>query len=484
MRAMARILVVIPDKDLRTSIDTFLVGRGFKVDPAPDYESAVDLSRKHVFDVALCQTQLPDGTLLNLMEELRSHNEDCMILAAASLDDVADAVQAIKRGAFGIIRKPISVEELEVAIRSAVEIRKLRHETQDLRGGRSVYYRTDYFIGESPEIRKVFQIVDKVTRTDSSVVLQGETGTGKELLAGAFHYSGRRADEPFIKVNCAALPDQLLESELFGHEKGAFTGADRLRLGRFELANGGTLFLDEIGDMSLSTQAKVLRVLQEGEFERLGGTRSIKTNVRIISATNRDLEQMVTDQEFRNDLYYRLNVVTIRVPPLRERTGDVELLARFFLTKLAGDLKKPLTGIHPEAMALLVSYPWPGNVRQLQNAIERAVILTDGSEIRPEDLDLPRAEADSDHSNGNRVRAMHLEEVERQAVLTALEKCGWVQSRAGELLGISRRAINYKIQKHGIQHSSWRINAPASSPPTPLPEGLSRAPSLPALRRR
>lgn len=469
---MSRVLLIVPEEDLRSGIEAFLVGRGFKVDHAPDYQRALALCRRHVYDVLLSQAEIPQGTLLGLMEEIKPHCQDCMILVAAGLDDIGVAVQAVKRGAFSIIRKPISVEELEVAIRSAVEIRKLRHEAQDLRGNRNLYYRTDYFVGESPQIQSVFKIVDKVAKTDSSVILQGETGTGKELLAGALHYSGRRAEQPFIKVNCAALPDQLLESELFGHEKGAFTGADKLRLGRFELANGGTLFLDEIGDMSLSTQAKVLRVLQEGEFERLGGTRPIKTSVRIISATNRDLEQMVADQEFRDDLYYRLNVVTIRVPPLRERTGDVELLSRFFLSKLAGDLKKVIRSLHPDALALLTSYPWPGNVRQLQNTIERAVIMTEAEEIGPDDLDLPAVQAQeagvADARNEPQTAVADatgrspLEEMELEAIVNALNKTGWVQSRAAELLGISKRAINYKINKYGIQHSAWKTNIPVN----------------------
>ncbi len=271
-------------------------------------------------------------------------------------------------------------------------------------GLRQEVYQPYNFIGESPQIKKVFRIVNRVARTDSSVIIVGETGTGKELVAGAIHYNSPRADGPFVRVNCAALPEQLLESELFGYEKGAFTGADRVRAGRFEHANGGTIFLDEVADMSPSTQAKVLRVIQEKEFERLGSNETVKTDVRIISATNKDLMERMRQGLFREDLYYRLNVVTIRLPPLREREGDIALLVQFFLQRISSEMDKAVSGIEPAAMKMLTGYHWPGNIRELENTIERAILLAEGDTITAEDIELffvgePRAEEGHDQAS-------------------------------------------------------------------------------------
>jgi transcriptional regulator with GAF, ATPase, and Fis domain len=327
-------------------------------------------------------------------------------------------------------------------------------------------YRPFSFIGECPAIKQVFQVVERVARTDSSVIIMGETGTGKELVAGAIHYNSPRADRPFVRVNCAALPEQLLESELFGHEKGSFTGADRLRIGRFEHADGGTLFLDEVADMSLFTQAKVLRVLQEKEFERLGSNEPVRTDVRILSATNRDLAAMCTRGEFRQDLYYRLNLVTIRLPPLRERGGDIGLLAQFFLKKFSSQMGKRIRGISPPAMSQLARHPWPGNIRELENTMERAVLMAEGEEITAEDLALflhpegPESPASAAPPAGAPAGGTPatLEQAERRLLLEALEAAGWVQKEAAARLGLSSRALNYRIAKLGITHPSWRRN--------------------------
>jgi transcriptional regulator with PAS, ATPase and Fis domain len=293
------------------------------------------------------------------------------------------------------------------------------------------------------------------------VIILGETGTGKELVAGAIHYNSIRSDGPFVRVNCAALPEQLLESELFGHERGAFTGADRQRIGRFEHANGGTIFLDEIADMSLYTQAKVLRVIQEKEFERLGSNETVKTDVRIISATNQDLMQRMQQRLFREDLYYRLNVVTIHLPPLRERNGDIGLLIQFFLKKYAGQMSKRIRGIENQAMNTLTRYHWPGNIRELENTMERAVLLTEGDMITGEDLDLFFAH-ESTLGEEERLKlpnaGIRLEDAERDLILQALERCGWVQKDAAQLLGISSRALNYKVKRFGFTHPSWKQN--------------------------
>jgi len=303
--------------------------------------------------------------------------------------------------------------------------------------------------------------VRKVAKSNTTVLVRGETGTGKELIAGAVHHNSHRAARNFIKVNCAALQENLLESELFGHEKGAFTGADKQRIGRFEQADGGTLFLDEIGDMSANTQAKILRVLQEHEFERLGGTRTLKVDVRLIAATNRDLPTMVESGAFREDLYYRLNVVAIEMPPLRERKEDVGALAGFFIHRFSGELKKKVEGLEPDALKLLMRYHWPGNIRELENAIERAMLLADGTHISTEDLRL----GDTGASGSARESAsiikipptgIPLEDIERLAIIEALKMSNWVQKDAAELLAISPRVMNYKIKTLGIDFPRGR----------------------------
>jgi transcriptional regulator with GAF, ATPase, and Fis domain len=288
--------------------------------------------------------------------------------------------------------------------------------------------------------------------------VRGETGTGKELIAGAIHHNSHRTSRNFIKVNCAALQENLLESELFGHEKGAFTGADKQRIGRFEQADGGTLFLDEIGDMSANTQAKILRVLQEHEFERLGGTRTIRVDVRLIAATNRDLPSMGEAGTFREDLYYRLNVVTIEMPPLRERKEDVAALAGFFIRRFAGELKKKIEGLDPDALKLLMRYNWPGNIRELENAIERAVLLTEGPQLSNSDLSLGELTTGQPSGDASPVvkippTGIALEEIERQAIIEALKMSNWVQKDAAELLAISPRVMNYKIKTLGSDYS-------------------------------
>ena len=307
----------------------------------------------------------------------------------------------------------------------------------------------------------MFQIVRKIAASNTSVLLTGETGTGKELIAGAIHYSSLRDNKAFVKVNCAALPENLLESELFGHEKGAFTGADKLRIGRFEQADGGTIFLDEIGDMSLTTQAKVLRVLQEKDFQRLGSNNTIHADVRIISATNKDLVREIEQGRFRADLFYRLNVVVINIPPLRLRRSDIILLTYFFQKKFCSDLKKKIKEIHPLAIKHLTEYSWPGNIRELENTVERAVLMAEGETIMPEDLGIP-VNMTNIKWDYNSIRipsgGIRLEDVERTLVTQALKMTDWVQKDAAKLLGVSERVLNYKIQRFEITHPRWRVN--------------------------
>jgi transcriptional regulator with GAF, ATPase, and Fis domain len=316
-------------------------------------------------------------------------------------------------------------------------------------------------VGESPKIKDLFRTIEKIARSNASVLVQGETGVGKELVAEALHRNSSRVEQPFVKMNCAALHENLLESELFGHERGAFTGADRRRIGRFELANGGTLFLDEIGNMSLSTQAKVLRVLQEREFERLGGTATIKVDVRVVAATNLDLEAAMSRGEFREDLYYRLNVVTVVVPPLRERKEDIIPLAKHFIDEAAADIKKDVRGIDPGAVRLLKRHVWPGNIRELKNCLERAVLMCEQPFIRQEDLSI-QVEGAGEGEGSIQFRlppnGIDLDELEKQAILEALRIHNWVQKDAAKFLGISSRVMNYKVAKYEIKNPRWSKN--------------------------
>ena len=376
------------------------------------------------------------------------------------------AVEAMKIGAFDFVQKPFEIEEMELKIEKAIEHRHLKHEVDYLRHTQQDIYDFDRIVGASGALQSVLTIVKKVARSNSTMLIRGETGTGKELIAGAIHHNSLRANRTFVKVNCAALQENLLESELFGHEKGAFTSADKQRIGRFEQADGGTLFLDEVGDMSPSTQAKILRVLQEHEFERLGGTRTLRVDVRIIAATNRNLPQMVPDGQFREDLYYRLNVVSVDMPPLRERKDDIGRWRVLPAPLLRRAEEEGRRACRPTRMKVLMRYNWPGNIRELENSIERAVLLTDGPQVtehRPADRRASTSRAvgrRAARSSRSRRPASPLEEIERQAVIEALKMSNWVQKDAAELLGISPRVMNYKIK---ILASSTRAAAGSSS---------------------
>jgi DNA-binding NtrC family response regulator len=366
----------------------------------------------------------------------------------------------MKSGAFDYVQKPFEIEEMEAKIEKALEMRRMRHELDYLRHTQNDIYDFDRIVGVSTALQRVLDVVRKVAKSNTTVLIRGETGTGKELIAGAVHHNSLRAARNFVKVNCAALPETLLESELFGHEKGAYTGADRQRIGRFEQADGGSMFLDEIGDMSPAIQAKILRVLQEHEFERLGGTRTQRVDVRLITATNRDLSAMVAQGLFREDLYYRLNVVSVEMPPLRERKDDILELAMFFVRKFAGELKKKVDGLDPDAQKMLMRYNWPGNIRELENAIERAILMTEGQNIGAEDLRLGELAGGGGREASTLVKippsGVPLEEIERSALMEALKMSNWVQKDAAELLGISPRVMNYKIKTLRIEFPRGR----------------------------
>jgi Nif-specific regulatory protein len=452
---MGRILIADDHDSLRRGLVRGLAEAGHDVEEAAHGNAALARLNETSFDVVVSDLRMGGADGLEVLRTCRGLHPSTAVILMTAFGSVQTAVEAMKCGAFDYVPKPFGIEEMEVKIAKALEHRRLQHEIDYLRHTQQAIYRFDDIIGASGALQRVLDVVRKVSRSNTTVMIRGETGTGKELIAAALHHNSLRAGRNFVKVNCAALQENLLESELFGHEKGAFTGADKQRVGRFEQADGGTLFLDEVADMSQNTQAKILRVLQEHEFERLGGTRTLHVDVRVVTATNRHLAGMVAAGQFREDLYYRLNVVSVDMPPLRERKEDVPALADFFAGRFARELKKRIDGFTPDALKVLMRYNWPGNIRELENAVERAALLADGREICAADLRLGD-ESTSESSDGSRVvklppSGIALEEVERQALVEALKMSNWVQKDAAELLAISPRVINYKIKTMGVE---------------------------------
>jgi DNA-binding NtrC family response regulator len=462
---MGRILIADDHDALRRGLVRGLTDAGHEVEEASNGNAAIERLHDGYFDVVLSDLKMGGSDGLDVLRTTRALHPTTAVILMTAFGSVTTAVEAMKSGAFDYVQKPFEIEEMEVKIEKALEMKRLKNELDYLRGTQHDIYEFERIVGSSPALQRVLDIVKKVAKSNTTVLIRGETGTGKELIAGATHHNSLRNTRNFVKVNCAALQENLLESELFGHEKGAFTGADKQRIGRFEQADGGTLFLDEIGDMSPSTQAKILRVLQEHEFERLGGTRTLRVDVRLIAATNRDLPAMVQSGHFREDLYYRLNVVSIEMPPLRERKDDILPLATSFIRKFAAELKKKIDGLEPEAQKLLMRYNWPGNIRELENTIERGILLAEGRAIAPGDLRLGEvAMSGGRNDHGAIVKipptGIPLEEVERHALTEALKMSNWVQKDAAELLSISPRVMNYKIKTLGIEFPRGRRAAP------------------------
>ena len=451
---MARLLIADDHEPLRRSLAKALTAGGHQVDEAANGNLAIEKLHEGAYDLVLTDLKMGGSDGMDVLRTCRALHPTTAVILMTAFGSVGTAVEAIKIGAVDYVQKPFQLEEMEVKIEKALELRRLQHEVTYLRSEQQEAYTFDRIVGSSPALQEVLAVVRKVARSNSTVLVRGETGTGKELIAGAIHHNSHRNGRSFVKVNCAALQENLLESELFGHEKGAFTGADRQRIGRFEQADGGTLFLDEIGDMSLSTQAKILRVLQEHEFERLGGTRTLRVDVRLIAATHRDLAAMVEAGTFRQDLFYRLNVVVVEMPPLRDRKPDILPLAHAFIRRFSQELKKRIDGLDPDAERLLTRYNWPGNIRELENTIERGMLLTDGHVLAPSDLRLGNAPAAGRNEQSAVVKlpasGIALDEIERQAIVEALKMSNWVQKDAADLLSVSPRVINYKIKTLGI----------------------------------
>jgi DNA-binding NtrC family response regulator len=443
-----RILVIDDESNARNALAEILREEGYSAETAAD--GFKGLSRFHEFspDLVLTDLKMPGMDGVQLLEKIREVDPSVPVIVMTAFGAVDTAVAAMRAGAADYVTKPINTDELLLIVERSLEGGRLRREAQDLKNQLAERYRFDNIVGNSPQMQQVFKVVAQVAPSRATVLLTGESGTGKELVAAAIHHRSPRKDGPFVKLHCAALAESLLESELFGHEKGAFTGADRRREGRFERAAGGTLFLDEIGEISTSTQVKLLRVLQEHEFERVGGSEPVRVDVRVIAATNRDLRQMVQEGRFREDLYYRLNVINVQLPSLRDRPSDIPALAMHFLKRYADENGKRVDRISDASLARLVGYPWPGNVREIENVIERAVVLAEGDAIEPAHLP-PEVMPRRDRGGAPSIPGSPMADIERYAILTTLEAVGGSTSKAAEMLGISVRKIQYKLQEYG-----------------------------------
>ncbi len=442
-----RILVVDDEANARTALAELLRDEGFDVETAADAFKALGKYETFNPHVVVTDLKMPGMDGIELVKKIRAMEDPATVVVMTAFGAVTSAVDAMRSGAADYLTKPINFDELLVVLDKVFEQQALRRETRQLRQRVRDRVAPNNIIGNSPPMQRVFEVVEQVAPSRATVLITGESGTGKELVANALHQRSPRANGPFIKLHCAALAESLLESELFGHEKGSFTGAAARKEGRFSLADGGTLFLDEIGEISPSIQVKLLRFLQEHEFERVGGTQTIRVDVRVIAATNRNLVEEVARGRFREDLFYRLNVVSLEMPPLRDRRTDVPVLARFFLEKYAKENNKAIEGFAPDTMELLVSYDWPGNVRELENAIERSVVLTNGPIIEMKALP-PNVRPKLTPAGMPIVPGATLGEVEKYAILETLKSTGGSTSKAAEILGISVRTIQYRLHQY------------------------------------
>ena len=451
----ARVLIMDDEDRDRKRIEQYLTRKGHDVLGVGTVEEAVDAIRRERFDAFLTDCNIPGVDALKTSSEARKINPDMAVIIMTAFGTIETAVKAIKAGAYDYLPKPIDLDQLALLIERISERQNLIRENTELKEQLRERYKFKEIVSTSQAMEDALNMAGRVAGSTATVLLRGESGTGKELVAKAIHFHSPRAEAPLVKVNCAALPETLLESELIGHGKGAFTGAAARRIGRFEAADGGTLFLDEIGELTPGMQAKLLRALQEKEFERLGGNQTIKVDVRVIAATNRDLEQAMGDGKFREDLYYRLNVVSIVIPPLRDRKEDVPALIDHFVQKYREENRKKISGVSAEARDVLMRYAYPGNVRELENIIERAVVLAKGGLIATVDLPLHLRSAEGEKKltcwkAGGSLNET-LDTVERGLILEALKDAGDVQTRAAEKLGISERVLRYKIKKHRIR---------------------------------
>jgi two-component system response regulator AtoC len=457
--AVRNILIVDDEVGVRESL-RMVLKNDYEVLLAKDAEEAFSQIKEHSPDVILLDIILPDMDGLKVLEKIKQKEPEVIVIMITATKTVKTAVEAMKLGAYDYVTKPFEIDELRLIINRALSTQALEKEIRYLREEIDRNFGFENIIGKSNGMNEIFKMVRQIADSKSTVLIMGESGTGKELISRAIHYHSNRKNFPFVTINCAAIPETLIESELFGHEKGAFTNAIEKKLGRFEVAHLGTLFLDEIGELSLTTQAKILRFLEEKEFNRVGGSKTIKVDVRLICATNKDLNELIKKRAFREDLFYRINVVPIIIPPLRERKEDISLLLDHFIKKYNAENNKKVRGISREALALIMNYEWPGNVRELENLIERVVALTFNETIQGNEL--PFSLNNRSKINGLRESILSgkvsflkaEEEFERGVILDALKRSNYIQSRAAEILGISRRILKYKMDKLGIDQNN------------------------------
>ncbi len=444
-----RILLVDDDKNTADGLKKILLQDGYDTGCTYTGNEALDLIEAEHFDIVITDMKLPDISGFSIIEKVKKKNVDIAVVMITAFSSIQTAIDAMKKGADDYLTKPVNIEELELILKKILERRLLILQNKELKQKLKDKYNFSGIIGNTPEIQLIFKTITEIAPTAATVLIYGDTGTGKELIANAIHYSSDRKDKPFVALHCASLSEGVLESELFGHEKGAFTGAISQRRGRFELANGGSLFLDEVGEMNSHVQIKLLRVLETGKFERVGGEKTIESDVRIIAATNRDLEKEIKEGRFREDLYYRLNVINLKLPSLRERKGDIGLLIDNFLVKYSRKNKKDIKGITPQSAKLLDNYDWPGNIRELENTIERAVVMARNEYIEPSDLP-SNINVNTKKSRKETFRipsGATMKEIEKKVIIETLQTTNGSKSKAAKILGISTRKIEYKIKE-------------------------------------
>jgi len=463
-KEMEPLLLVEDKNELRAMLRKALERAGYSVDEAPDGAAAIQKVRARRYLMVITDLKMPGASGLDVLRETKQADATIPVLLLTAFGSVEEAVTAMKEGAFDFLQKPVDLDHLKLLVQRAARQQEMLRENLLLREEYTARYGLPRILGEHAAIREVCQNIQKVAATDSTVLLLGESGTGKELFARAVHHLSPRREQPFVALNCAAIPEGLVENELFGHERGAFTGAGARKVGKMDLAHRGTLFLDEIGELPLAIQAKLLRVLEERRFERVGGTQSIDVDVRIVVATNRNLQKLAEEKLFREDLYFRISAVPMTIPPLRERGNDVLLLADHFLDKFSREFAKPGLELSPETRDRLLHYRWPGNVRELQNTLERAVILADGLSIRPEGLQLPATKPDADQlpegmlqekfdweGSLEEVTSRAVGHIERVMLENALRECKWNKTRAAEKLGVSPKTLLAKLRTAGLE---------------------------------
>jgi DNA-binding NtrC family response regulator len=449
MKEQYNILIVDDEKIVRDSLFHWFEEEGYNVDTAEDGESALKKYEKGKYDLLLLDMKMPGMSGIDLLTKIKSIDKDSLVILITAFASVPTAITALKQGAYDYVTKPVDPDELSHLVKKALEQKSLKQENKILKESIEEIIKLDNLIGESLQMRKIYELITTVAPTDTTVMIRGESGTGKELVAKAIHINSKRKYFPIIPVNCGALAETLLESELFGHEKGAFTGAQFKRKGKFEMADGGTLFLDEVATISAKMQVEILRAIESKQFSRVGGNQNIKSDFRLIAATNQSLENLVKEGEFREDLYYRLNVFTIHIPPLRERREDIPILAHFFLQKFSTSMNKPIKKIDCDAMDFLVKYDWPGNVRELENAIERAVVIGKTDTLKVENLPFNIASNHIDTDTGDKSLAA----VEKKYILQILNENNWNISRSATQLRIDRVTLYNKINKYGLRDS-------------------------------